>query len=145
MCISVDREISRRKKGYTHAGCTLLPIIGKSFLISYSIGAQLPIVIPDECSQLVAGTLNFESTTIPFESIFGCFALPNADRFPTRKWGLANTALTQSPPANRSEDLKSVWVDHHMDVNRAYPLQADSSVLNGDNQLCCVCVQIQHQ
>ncbi|KAI4236486.1 MAG: hypothetical protein LQ349_002513 [Xanthoria aureola] len=95
-------EISMR-----NAGCKLLSIIGKSFLISHSIGALHPILLSDQCPDLIQGNLNLEPTTIPFES------------------GLANTPLTYLPAAARAEDLKTVRVGPDSPANRSCLLQAD--------------------
>ncbi|KAL8870584.1 MAG: hypothetical protein Q9174_003404 [Haloplaca sp. 1 TL-2023] len=113
-------ELSMRK-----AGCELLSIIGKSFLISHSIGALHPILLSDECPDLIQGNLNLEPTTIPFESLLGNFDSPNRGRTPALKWGLANTPLTYSPPAAAPEELKTVMVGEDTLANRSCTLQAD--------------------
>ncbi|KAL8883182.1 MAG: hypothetical protein Q9192_007383 [Flavoplaca navasiana] len=113
-------EISMR-----NAGCALLSIIGKSFLISHSIGALHPILLSDQCPELIQGNLNLEPTTIPFESIFGTPNSTNAGRVPTRKWGLSNTPLNYVPAAARPEDLQRVRVGQDLPSNRSCLLQTD--------------------
>ncbi|KAL8946993.1 MAG: hypothetical protein Q9183_007836, partial [Haloplaca sp. 2 TL-2023] len=113
-------ELSMRK-----AGCELLSIIGKSFLISHSIGALHPILLSDECPELIQGNLNPEPTTTPFESLLGNFDSPNRGRRRALKWGLANTHLTYSPPAARPEELKTVMVGEDTPAKRSCTLQAD--------------------
>lgn len=63
------------EKSMRNAGCALLSIIGKSFLVSHSIGALHPILLSDQCPELIQGNLNFDPTTIPFESALGAFNL----------------------------------------------------------------------
>ena len=108
-----------------NAGCALLRIIGKSFLISHSIGAAYPILMSDECPDLIAGNLNLEPTTQPFESIFGPPSSPNSGKSPNRKWGLTNPPLTYSPAANRPEDLKPVMVGEDTAGKRSCVQQPD--------------------
>ncbi|KAL8788602.1 MAG: hypothetical protein Q9195_007197 [Heterodermia aff. obscurata] len=109
-----------------HAGCVLLSLLGpKSFLISHSIGALYPILLSDQCPHLIAGSLNLEPTTLPFESIFGPPSSPNAGRAPARKWGLANTPLTYHPRATTPEDLKPVRVGNDSAAKRSCLLQAE--------------------
>ena len=107
-----------------NAGCQLLSIIGKSFLISHSIGALHPILLSDHCPELIQGNLNLEPTTIPFESVLGTYDSPNRGRTPALKWGLANTPLTYLPTAARAEDLKTVRVGEDTPANRSCLLQA---------------------
>ena len=109
-----------------HAGCALLSIIGKSFLISHSIGAAFPILLSDECPDLIAGNVNLEPTTIPFETIIGPPTSPGSGRIATRKWGLANTPLTYDPAPASPEDLKPVRVGqdtpgHRSCLQQSYP------------------------
>ncbi|KAL8653172.1 MAG: hypothetical protein Q9226_003957 [Calogaya cf. arnoldii] len=108
-----------------NAGCALLSIIGKSFLISHSIGALHPILLSDQCPDLIQGNLNLEPATIPFESIFGSLTSPNAGQVPTRKWGLTNTPISYSPAAARPEELKTVRVGQDLPSNRSCLLQAN--------------------
>ncbi|CAO1597444.1 hypothetical protein XANCAGTX0491_001250 [Xanthoria calcicola] len=68
-----------------NAGCQLLSIICKSFLISHSIGALHPILLSDQCPELIQGNLNLEPTTIPFESVLGTFDSSNRGRTPALK------------------------------------------------------------
>ena len=108
LAIPLTTNNDRLESSMRKAGCILLSIIGKSFLISHSIGAIHPILLSDQCPDLIAGNLNLEPTTVPFESIVGGPSSPNAGRVPNRKWGLTNTPLTYLPAATVPEDLKPV-------------------------------------
>lgn len=108
-----------------NAGCELLSIIGKSFLVSHSIGALHPILLSDECPDLIQGNLNLEPTTIPFESVLGSFNSSNGGRTPARKWGLANTPLGYVPPAATPEDLRPVRLGQDTPGNRSCLRQMD--------------------
>jgi len=48
------------------SGCALLSLFGRSYLISHSIGAIHPILLSNQCPDLVAGNINLETATIPF-------------------------------------------------------------------------------
>ena len=85
LTVPMTTNSEKQDTSMRHAGCALLAIVGKSFLISHSTGAAYPILLSDECPELIAGSLNLEPTTIPFESIFGPPTSPNAGRAPTRK------------------------------------------------------------
>lgn len=109
------------------AGCALLEIIGKSFLISHSIGAAYPILMSDQCPDLVAGNLNLEPTTIPFETFTGSFnsSQPGGGRAPSRKWGLTNTPLKYDPMPATPEELKPIRVGEDTAANRSCYAQPD--------------------
>lgn len=107
-----------------NAGCALLKIIGKSFLVSHSIGAAYPILMSDECPDLIAGNLNLDPTTIPFETYVGSFDSPNGGRAWSRPWGLAQTRLTYSPAVTDPKDLKPVRVGQDSPANRSCLQQA---------------------
>ncbi|ESZ97760.1 hypothetical protein SBOR_1842 [Sclerotinia borealis F-4128] len=93
------QEISMRA-----AGCQLLHLIGPSFLISHSIGAIHPIVISDECPDLVLGNVNLEPGNIPFESYTGN-ATSSVGRTTTRPFGLTVSNLNYDPPISNYTDL----------------------------------------
>ena len=82
-------------------------MIGPSYIISHSIGALHPILLSDECPELVAGNINVEPATIPFQSYTGN-ATSAVGRTPARPWGLTSTRITYDPPANSLTDLKTV-------------------------------------
>ena len=125
LALPLTSNSTRLELAMRNAGCTLLSIIGKSFLISHSIGALYPILLSDECPDLIAGNLNLDPATIPFESNYGSIDSPNAGRTPSRKWGLTDTPLTYSPPAKRPEDLKPVRVGNDSAATRSCLLQSD--------------------
>lgn len=125
LAIPLTSNSTRLELAMRNAGCTLLSIIGKSFLISHSIGAAYPILLSDECPDLIAGNLNLEPTTIPFETVVGSRDSPNGGRAPSRQWGLTNTPLTYSPPARRPEDLKPIRVGNDTAATRNCMLQTD--------------------
>ena len=110
LSIPLTSNNERLETSMRNAGCILLSIIGRSFLVSHSIGAIHPILLSDQCPDLIAGNLNLEPTTVPFESIFGGPSSPNAGRAPARKWGLTNTPLNYFPAASSPDDLKPVRV-----------------------------------
>jgi hypothetical protein len=85
------------------AGCQLLSLIGKSFLVSHSAGAIQPILISDECPEFVAGNVNLESATIPFQSPGG--TADNLSFTPARPFGLTYTNLHYSPPITFASEL----------------------------------------
>ena len=89
------------------SGCELLSLIGPSYLISHSMGALHPILLSDQCPQLVAGNINVEPATIPFQSYTGN-ATSAVGRTPARPWGLTNTKITYDPSANAPTDLKKL-------------------------------------
>ncbi|KAH8649353.1 hypothetical protein BX600DRAFT_419518, partial [Xylariales sp. PMI_506] len=101
------QEISMRV-----AGCELLRLIGKSFLVSHSIGAIHPILLSDECPELVAGNINLEPGNIPFESYVGN-ATSSVGRTAARPFGLTVTNLNYDPPYASVDDVitETVGVD----------------------------------
>ncbi|CAL8584003.1 hypothetical protein XPA_009613 [Xanthoria parietina] len=105
--IPLTSNLTRQELSMRASGCELLSLIGPSYLISHSIGALHPILLSDQCPQLVAGNINVEPTTIPFQSFTGS-ANSSSGRTPARPWGLTNTRITYDPPANAPTDLKRV-------------------------------------
>ncbi|CAD6445112.1 95f3bf77-9847-4956-b62c-04ac4d009df1 [Sclerotinia trifoliorum] len=93
------QEISMRA-----AGCELLQLIGPSFLVSHSIGAIHPIVISDECPDLVLGNVNLEPGNIPFESYTGN-QTSSVGRTAARPFGLTVANLNYDPPISSSTEL----------------------------------------
>ena len=125
LALPLTTNLQLQESSMRNAGCALLSIIGKSFLISHSIGAAYPILLSDECPDLIAGNLNLEPTTLPFESIFGGLTSANGGRSPNRKWGLTNTPLNYSPSAGSPEDLKPVRVYEDTAANRSCLQQSE--------------------
>jgi hypothetical protein len=106
------------------AGCTLLRLIGPSFLVSHSIGALWPILMSDECPELVAANINVEPTTIPFQSYTGNATSP-VGRTVTRPWGLTNTQIRYDPPASSPDELARVTVGEDTPALRSCIMQAE--------------------
>ncbi|KAL8994993.1 MAG: hypothetical protein Q9169_005192 [Polycauliona sp. 2 TL-2023] len=125
LAIPLTRNTVALETSMRNAGCALLSIIGKSFLISHSIGAVHPIHLSDQCPEFVQGNLNFDPTTIPFEWFIGGPDAPNGGRLSVRPWGLTTIPITYSPPAARPEDLKTVRVGEDTAAKRSCKLQAD--------------------
>ncbi|KAL8878981.1 MAG: hypothetical protein Q9192_008330, partial [Flavoplaca navasiana] len=105
--IPLTTNLTRQELSMRASGCELLSLIGPSYLISHSIGALHPILLSDQCPQLVAGNINVEPATIPFQSYTGN-ATSAVGRTPARPWGLTNTKITYDPPANAPSDLKKL-------------------------------------
>ncbi|QSZ29332.1 hypothetical protein DSL72_003846 [Monilinia vaccinii-corymbosi] len=95
---------TRQERSMRAAGCKLLELIGPSFLLSHSIGAVHPIVISDECPDLVLGNVNLEPGNIPFESYYGN-ATSSVGRTSARPFGLTASYLNYSPPISDSSKL----------------------------------------
>lgn len=103
------------------SGCALLELLGPSYLISHSSGAQYPIVISNDCPQYVAGNINLEHSTQPFWS-YGSTLNSGSDM---RLWGLANTPLTYDPPVSNYTELNKTWVGNDTLARRRCYLQAE--------------------
>ncbi|KAI4189305.1 MAG: hypothetical protein LQ348_003814 [Seirophora lacunosa] len=105
--IPLTSNLTRQELSMRASGCELLTLIGRSYLISHSIGALHPILLSDACPALVAGNINLEPATIPFQSYTGN-ATSSVGRTPNRPWGLTNTPITYDPPANSPSELQTV-------------------------------------
>lgn len=103
------------------SGCALLELIGPSYLISHSSGAQYPIVISNDCPQYVAGNINLEHSTQPFWS-YGTTLNSGSS---IRPWGLANSALDYDPPVSNYTELNTTWVGNDTLAKRNCLLQAE--------------------
>ena len=106
------------------SGCELLSLIGPSFLISHSIGALHPILLSNDCPEHVAGNINLEPATIPFQSYTGN-ATSSVGRTSARPWGLTNTPITYDPAAAASSDLTKVVVGEDTVGNRSCIMQTE--------------------
>ncbi len=106
------------------SGCALLSLIGRSYLLSHSIGALHPLLISDQCPDLVAANINLEPGNIPFQSYTGN-ATSSVGRTPNRPWGLTNTRITYDPPANSPSDLKTVNNETDSPARRSCIYQAE--------------------
>ncbi|KAL8646920.1 MAG: hypothetical protein Q9226_006653, partial [Calogaya cf. arnoldii] len=105
--IPLTTNLMRQELSMRASGCQLLSLIGPSYLISHSIGALHPILLSDECPELVAGNINVEPATIPFQSYTGN-ATSAVGRTPARPWGLTNTRITYDPPVDSPADMRTV-------------------------------------
>lgn len=101
------------------SGCDLLELLGPSYLISHSSGAQYPVLLSNDCPQYVAGNINLEHSTQPFWN-YGSTLNSGSD---FRLWGLANTPLTYDPPVNNYTELNKTvsysslpWISGSCDV-----------------------------
>lgn len=103
------------------SGCALLALLGPSYLVSHSSGAQYPIVLSNDCPQYVAGNINLEHSTQPFWS-YGTTLNAGSDM---RLWGLANTPLSYDPPVSNYTELNKTWVGNDTLAHRRCYLQAE--------------------
>lgn len=103
------------------SGCALLELLGPSYLVSHSSGAQYPIVISNDCPQYVAGNINLEHSTQPFWS-YGSTLNSGSS---IRPWGLANSPLTYDPPVSNYTELNKTWVGNDTLALRNCYLQAE--------------------
>lgn len=117
-------NLTRQEISMRSAGCALLASIGPSFLISHSIGALFPVLLSDQCPDLVAGNINLEPATTPFQSYTGN-ATSSVGRRPNRVWGLTNTPLKYDPPAASPSDLSTVTVGEDTPGLRSCILQTE--------------------
>lgn len=115
----IAQELSMRR-----SGCELLRLIGPSFLVSHSIGALHPLTISNDCPDFVAGSINLEPDTIPFEDYTGN-STSAVGRTYTRDWGLTNTPLTYDPPVRNYTELTKVTVGTDAPANRSCLLQGE--------------------
>lgn len=72
------------------SGCQLLELIGSSFLVSHSIGSVFPILLSNDCPDLIAGSINLDPDIIPFEDFTGTGMAMSSQRL----WGFADVPLT---------------------------------------------------
>jgi hypothetical protein len=102
--IPLTSNSTRQENSMRVAGCELLKLIGKSYLISHSIGAIHPILLSDACPTLVAGNVNLEPGNIPFQSYVGN-TTSSVGRTSARSFGLTSTNLNYSPPIKAASEL----------------------------------------
>lgn len=103
------------------SGCDLLELIGPSYLVSHSSGAQYPVLLSNDCPDLVAGNINLEHSTQPFWN-YGTTLNSGSS---IRPWGLANTPLTYDPPVSDASELEKVWDGNDTLALRRCYLQAE--------------------
>ena len=56
-------------------GCMPFSMISPTFIISHSIGSTFPLLMSDQCPDLVIGNVNIEPGNAPFESYVGNFTV----------------------------------------------------------------------
>ncbi|KAL9593721.1 MAG: hypothetical protein Q9219_007418 [cf. Caloplaca sp. 3 TL-2023] len=107
--IPLTSNLIRQETSMRASGCALLKMLApqKSYLISHSIGALHPILLSNDCPELIAGNINLEPATIPFQSYTGN-ATSGVGRTTNRPYGLTNTPITYEPPVQSASDLKTV-------------------------------------
>ncbi|KAI0125596.1 Alpha/Beta hydrolase protein [Xylariales sp. AK1849] len=103
------------------SGCELLRLIGPSYLISHSSGAQYPILLSNDCPEYVAGNINLEHSTQPFWN-YGSTLNSGSS---IRPWGLANTPLDYDPPVSNYTELSKEWVGNDTLALRKCYLQTE--------------------
>lgn len=116
--IPLTSNNTRQEMSMRVAGCELLNLIGKSFLVSHSIGAIHPILLSDECPDLVVGNVNLEPGNIPFESYVGN-TTSAVGRTSAREFGLTATNLHYSPAITNSSELVLETVGEDLPSNRS--------------------------
>ncbi|KAF2087650.1 alpha/beta-hydrolase [Saccharata proteae CBS 121410] len=113
------QELSMRS-----SGCTLLSLIGPSFLISHSIGSLHPVLLSNDCPSLVAGNINLDGATIPFQSYTGNSTSP-VGRTLNRPWGLTNTRIDYEPAISNYTELVTETVGVDTPANRSCIMQVE--------------------
>lgn len=88
--IPLTSNKTAQQNSMRRSGCTLLGLIGSSFLVSHSIGAVFPILLSNDCPQWIAGSINLDPDIIPFEDFTGPGMAMSSDRL----WGFADVPLT---------------------------------------------------
>ncbi|KAJ1334210.1 alpha/beta fold hydrolase [Microdochium nivale] len=86
-------------------GCELLSLIGPSFLIQHSYGGHWGILLSNDCGHNVAGSINLESSTVPFfwygQGLGGTRQRP---------WGLTETQVDYVPAISSPAELQVVSI-----------------------------------
>lgn len=106
------------------SGCDLLELIGPSFLVSHSIGALHPILLSNDCPSLVAGNINLEPATIPFQSYTGN-STSSVGRSSSRPWGLTNTFIDYVPAISNYTELNTTSVGDDTPAKRSCIMQQE--------------------
>ncbi|KAH8688048.1 Alpha/Beta hydrolase protein [Phaeosphaeriaceae sp. PMI808] len=85
------------------SGCEMLTLLGTpAYLISHSLGSFYPILLSNDCPQLVRGSINLESAASPFWR-YNVRALGGVPQSP---WGLTFSPLDYVPPIKDASELK---------------------------------------
>jgi len=120
---TTTQELSMRA-----AGCELLRLIGPAYTISHSIGSSYPILMSDQCPDLILGNINLEAGNIPFQSYVGNSTHPSVGRTTSRPWGLTNTPITYDPPITAPSQLSTVTVGNDTAALRSCIMQTNGTV-----------------
>ncbi|KAH7039624.1 Alpha/Beta hydrolase protein [Microdochium trichocladiopsis] len=102
------------------AGCQLLSLIGPSYLIQHSYGGHWGILLSNDCGQNVAGSINLESSTIPFWW-YGV-GLGGTSQ---RPWGLTETKIDYVPAISSPSELQVISVGNETLAHRNCYLQKE--------------------
>ena len=106
------------------AGCTLLSMIGEqAYIISHSAGATYPLLMSDECPDLIKGNINLEPGNTPFQSLVGNSTVPAVGRTSARPCGLTSTLLQYEPAISNCSQLETVVVGEDKPGNRSCYMQ----------------------
>ncbi|KAH7113253.1 Alpha/Beta hydrolase protein [Dendryphion nanum] len=93
----VSQELAMRA-----SGCELLRLLGTpAFLISHSLGSFYPILLSNDCPQLIKGSVNLEAATTPFWR-YNVGSLGGVSQSP---YGLVFSPLSYEPPISNASDL----------------------------------------
>ncbi|KXJ91669.1 Alpha/Beta hydrolase protein [Microdochium bolleyi] len=102
------------------AGCELLSLIGPSYLIQHSYGGHWGILLSNDCGHNVAGSVNLESSTIPFfwygQGLGGT---------KQRAWGMTETKVDYVPAVSSPSELQVVSVGEESLARRNCYLQQE--------------------
>ncbi|KAI9158025.1 alpha/beta-hydrolase [Paramyrothecium foliicola] len=92
------------------SGCQLLSLItsakdgegqNKALLISHSLGSFYPILLSNDCPELIKGSINLEPATIPFWR----YNLGRPGGVPQSPWGLTFSRLSYQPQLENASGL----------------------------------------
>lgn len=87
--IPLTSNATSQQESMRVSGCAMLRLIGPSFLVSHSIGSVFPILLSNDCPELIAGSINLDPDTVPFEDFTSTGMAWSA----ARPWGLTDVSL----------------------------------------------------
>lgn len=88
--IPLTSNATAQQDSMRRSGCELLRLVGSSFLVSHSIGSVFPVLLSNDCPELIAGSINLDPDIVPFEDFTGTGMAMS----PGRLWGFADVPLT---------------------------------------------------
>lgn len=116
---STAQELSMRL-----SGCKLLSMIGEtSYIISHSAGATYPMLMSDQCPELIKASINLEPGNTPFQNLVGNSTVPAVRYSAARPCGLTSTLITYDPPISNCSQLHTVVVGMDTPGNRSCYMQ----------------------